>query len=571
MGVEASSTKFRRRPTPPETVLFRWIVGTILAVVVLGISAVLLYPKAKVIRGRIHAAESARLLAAGNPSGAVRSIRLALRFAPEDPEVLRGAAEYCRSTGLRDGLQYYSLLSAATSLTAEDRRGYAELALFLQRPDIATAELGRLLAGATNDPALWRLMARARDEDRDLPGALAAARRAVALRPDDDANLVTLGALLIRPGLPAADQAEGRRLLFGVAASRGRLQSAAAGMLAERSEVSRGEASAILLALESRTNATISEKTVEALLRARLSPEQSNAIVLSSVRQLGGRADGADLVVLGGWALAHGGAAALPEIIGSAAARTNLLLREYRILGLDTAGRHDQAAAALEGTDGTVPAWFRSWVLGRIAMAMGKMAEAVQDWSNAIDAAEPSAGELEPLAVELEQSDHKLLALSAWQKLARNPQSAITASINALRVAQDLDDIHAACRAVRQLSLTLPEDDLLAGERAWMELAANENSAAAKRIVQRLRAKFPKDPRWLCAEALVLWRTGDPAAGLDLVENAPASIRSGGECAAAYAALLGANRRVDAARKIARLLKPSDLSSAGRALIDPWR
>ena len=134
------------------------VAGAILGV--LALIARQAYPVFKVHRGRDHAEEMNRLWRHGDLKGAAARLKLALRFAPQDPEVLRSAAKFCASGRSPKGLEYYSLLVSTGAATPDDRRDYAELALNLNRLDKAGEELTLLLKQNPKDLESLHLLAR---------------------------------------------------------------------------------------------------------------------------------------------------------------------------------------------------------------------------------------------------------------------------------------------------------------------------------------------------------------------------------------------------------------------------
>ncbi len=68
--------------------------------------------------------------------------------------------------------------------------------LDLGRPQEAAGELSRALARSPDDPVLWRLMSLVRGDLNEYPEALEAARRAVALSPDESRSHVVLSVAL---------------------------------------------------------------------------------------------------------------------------------------------------------------------------------------------------------------------------------------------------------------------------------------------------------------------------------------------------------------------------------------
>jgi hypothetical protein len=174
----------RKNPHRFRNFVLRWGGAALLLAVVAIVAYKAVYPAIKVRRGRDHAQDVDRLLRRDEFKKASVQLKLALHFAPQDPEVLRTAARYCSLLRLPQGLAYHEMLLGTGQATDADRRGYVELAVVLGRVDLAARQLRALLQENPKDIGLLHLLVRQQRAARDLASATKTARLALSLRPE---------------------------------------------------------------------------------------------------------------------------------------------------------------------------------------------------------------------------------------------------------------------------------------------------------------------------------------------------------------------------------------------------
>ena len=565
---------FGPRPPRRRSPATRWMWRLLWAGVVAGILALIgrqVYPVFKVHRGRDHAQEMNRLWRHGDLKGAAARLKLALRFAPQDPEVLRSAAKFCASGRVYKGLEYYSLLISTGAATPEDRRDYAELALELNRLDKAGEELALLLKQNPKDMDSLHLLVRQQRRARDLEHAIRTARYALSLHPEDERAQFDLGSILQEPRNPAKLQAEGRRLLWGLAVGNGSLADAATDLLVGNTELTSGERELLLKSLQARPGGRLRDQLAMVDLRLRLQPAGSNALVAESIRRLGPKADVTNLVALGSWASPRGGSATLLELLPIAAVRTNALLLPLRALALADAEKWNELGGLLDDPASPLGPFLTASLQGRLSLARGRQAEAETHFRSALEQPAATASQIRYLARETERAGFPLLAIQAWQRLLYNSDETIGASLQVLRLLQPLEDTATVLATLRRLNDFIPGDEFVAGERAWHELMLRQNLDFGRRVTKDMAAKHPEDRQWRFLQALVQLRSDHASDALAAIEP---ELAHWGELSPRLQAVavvaLGENNQREAARGFARKIDAAKLRAAERQMLAPW-
>jgi tetratricopeptide (TPR) repeat protein len=543
--------------------------GAVLGVLALGARQA--YPIFKVHRGRDHAQEMERLGRHGDLKGAVAQLKLALRFAPQDAEVLRAAAKFFARGRAASGLEYYSRLVDTGSATAEDRRDYAELALSLNRLDKAGEELTLLLKQNPKDIEALHLLLRQQHRARDEEQAIRTARYVLSLRPEDERSQFDLGSILQESRNPPRDRAEGRRLLWGLAVGDGKLSDAATDLLVPNPDLTVSERGLLLKALQARPGDRLRDQLAMTDLRLDLDPVRSNTLVSEAIRRLGSKADVTNLVMLGTWAGPHGGSATLLELLPLAVARTNALLLPMRAQALADAEKWNELGGMLDDPASPIGAVLTATLHGRLEVARGHLPEAETHFRSALDQPAATSSQIRYLAKATERAGFPQLAIQCWQRLLNEPEETISAALQILRLLEPQEDTPTVLATLRRLNDFIPGDEFVAGERAWHELMLRQNLDFGGRIAEERVAKHPKERQWRFLKALSLLRTGHAGEGLAVIEPELAHWSElPGRLQAVAVVALGENNQREAARGFARKIDTAKLHAPERQMLAPW-
>lgn len=237
-----------------------------------GIFARPLYRTVKAMRGRSAAKQGELLMKSGQIEPAVQKLRLAYRFAPKDPDVLRSVAQMNATLRSPDTLSFYEALLATSEARFSDRVAATEVALWSERREVAGAWVQALVKEAPRERVVWRLAQEHELRFGRISTAVELARHVVALfRSDAEAEL-ELGSLLLQTP-DRRRREEGLRLLWSIALGRTPWKEQAAQRLAQQPELRTTEAATLARILEGIPDNPLPTRLVVAQLQVRARPE----------------------------------------------------------------------------------------------------------------------------------------------------------------------------------------------------------------------------------------------------------------------------------------------------------
>jgi hypothetical protein len=528
-------------------------------------------PRLKAMRARQFVAEADALIRRDEFNAAMPKILSALRFAPNDPQVLRTAAKLFAEFRIPMGLGYYQMLLKTPAATAEDRLGYVKMAMALNRVDIVSHELGDMIKQDPNNLELRHLLIQQQMEMHEFGRAARNAAAALILKPDDEKTLFVYGNLLLKNPTNSF-RAAGRRTLWGLALTDGPYSDAAAEALTSSTELERGEIQLLMHDLLARTNHRAADAMRAYDLRMRLEPGRSNALMAEVFDKLTATNHSPELLFqLTGWATQRG----LPEValsrLPADAVGTNAALATTRAFTLAAAGHWNELAPILEDKNNLLDPVVVSVLRGRMSLASGKRADAEGAFKAAVEQAGSNSAKLGLVARQAETAGLPLVAVSAWQKLLQNPRMTISAAMEISRLMRGVDDLIVMRDTLKQLNERLPGDELMAGERAWADVLLKDRLKESQAVAEHLTQTRSGDPQWRFLVALASLRQEKPAEALALIENDATNWdQLSPRLQAVYVAALGANQQREAARTYARKINQKGMRSAEKELVTPW-
>ena len=550
-----------------------WLVIVVVLVVVVVVTAVggrPVYWRIKRAQGVGLAHAAGELMAADRTTEAGRKIQTALRFAPGDPEVSRTAARYCAKVGLPEGLNYWATVLASPQATRADRLAAAEMAVDLGRVDLSGPWLQAAYKEQSHDLSVLRLMFRHLQRLGDRPRTLKFARGFLKEFPAEPEAELALGGLLLRE-IAIGDRAEGRRLLWGLAAGTSRFRDPAVQTLISSHELGRGELELLARTLDAQTNATLLSRLQAIDLRVRIDPARRPASVQKAVALVKPEADPEDLALVGRWLNRQGAATEVLALLPTSRCMTNAGLMAPRLEALMALNRADEVGKMVTAKGGPLEGPLLAAAQGVLAARSGRKVEAGRAFHEALQMGARFPAVLPFVAKQAEAAGLPLVAIEAYQMLLELPDWTLDAARQILRLVKPMDDLTVAQVTLRRLNAFMPGEDSVAGDRAWLETLFGENGDWALTTFERLVQLRPNQLDWRFGLALAKWRKGEMAAALNLIEQSGLKWEKlEPRWQAVYIVVLGANQQREAARRFARQLSLDKLRLQEKTLIAPW-
>lgn len=550
---------------------YLWLWGLVV-LVLLGVATwKWVVPGLKAQRARQFSEEATALMRRNDYEGAFSKVLAALRFAPQDPQVLRTAATLCLETGHPNGLRYYESLIRSGAATPEDRRNLVQLALALRRIDIAARELQPLLKASPNDLTLLHLMIQQQQEARDLTKATQTAGYALSLFPGDPQTQLVYGSLLIRNATNSM-RAMGRRMLLSLVVGEGRHADAAAEVLMLSPELADSDVRLLMRDLQSRTNQRPIDVLRVAELKLRLEPGQTNAVVRETFLTMTATNRSVELLALvGQWALQKRQSDLVLEQIPADVARTNANLAPIRAYALAQESRWNELAPMIDDRRFPLDPVVANVLRAEMALASGNRTEAEAALRTALEQPKLPLDRIRLVARSAEAAGFPLVAVSAYQRMFGMPGQGVQAALEILRVLGPVDDLSLVRDTLKKLNEQLPGDDGVAAERAWAELLLKSRLKESRALAERLASTRSNEVQWKFLLALSRLRDGRAADALALVDSEASKFDDlKPRWQAVFVAALGANEQREAARTFAARTDQSYLRSAEKDLIKPY-
>jgi tetratricopeptide (TPR) repeat protein len=242
-----------------------------------------------------------------------------------------------------------------------------------------------------------------------------------------------------------------------------------------------------------------------------------------------------------------------------------------RCEGLATAGRWKELETVLsDEKHGLAPGVLR-YFRGRISKAEGRRAEAESEYQAAVESAGDDRRWLPVLARTAEAQGMTNAALAAWEALLGDSRHSIEAARQVSRMSRTMSDLSVFHRSVRRLANFFSSDDSFTAEAAILDLLFDEETAKANQTLLKLHESQPDRIDWRVGLALARLKSGDPAAGLALLEDAAFDFdRVSPRAKAVYVSLLGAAGQRESARRMARRVPVDLLHLQEKTLVTPW-
>ncbi len=573
-GSRIEARTVRRKNTGPLGVRswwFRYVAGAFLLLAVAGVVAGPRgYRELKRFRALGMGRTATGLMAAGDLEHAAPLVHTALHLAPKDPEVSRVVARFCAAARIPEGVKYWSTALESPNATREEFLEATAFAILVGRVELSDGWLTQLSARYPRDPAVRRMMIRQLERIENRAGAVAMARAVLADQPTDPESEYALGNLLIGEPSPV-DREEGRRLLRGVAAGSSVDREIALSALIACEELPRSELEMLARTIDAQTNAPAAIRLQVIDLRLRLDPDSRAARLREAVGLATAMGPELDLGRVAAWLNRNGGSSNAMELLEPGRCRTNARLMGERLKAMLALNRTNEMGRWVAEGTGHRGGPLLAAARGSLLAHEGRKAEAESAFREALLTGRKTRDVMPFVAAAAEAAGFPSMAIEAYQTLLESPGWSFDAARSILRLGRPMADMSAARIAVDRLNAIMPNDEAVAGERAWIESIFDEHSLWAKATFERLARAHPRQPYWRFGCALATLRHGDKAGALALVEESGIPWETlEPRMQMAYVAVLGANNRRDVARRYAQLISLEQLRTQERALVVPW-
>ena len=531
-------------------------------------------------RGHTFAVQAGKEFAEGKTAESVKSLRLALAMAPNDPDTLRNAASILGTEEIPDALDFWQKLFQMGLGTTADRVRYAALATRLQRFGLATSELNLILKANPQDMGAKQMLVEVSILGGDFRTAIANARELLANESTLERQFL-LGSALIRSSKTARTSEdlkaveEGAKVLLPLATQVGPWQSPAAAALADNTRLTGEAAAAVLAAFAKKEKKSVADVVTTAVIQVRDQPARALEYMNSMAQELSG-AGIEDRLRAASWMASIGGAESASKLIRFEDSKTNIIAR---MLSLDMAsqrGDWNTVKLTLADTNQILPSVVRSSLTAGVAMSEGNNQKADALFRTAMDEAIANVTidpELQYIALIAERATNLLAAVAAQELRLQIGAAVPDASQNILRLTSTGLPLVRQFTALEARHLAMPEDVATSSQYFFVSALLGRNLEEAKRGLIAMREAYPDRPEPILGLALVAIRSGPtgPTEAANLLEEHPLDFETlPVRLRPALVYVQGQTGRKDLARANARKLALNQCYPEERELVEPW-
>lgn len=545
----------------------RW--GILLAIiVVIGGASVPVYRVVKKKRAQSMQQEAADALAKNQWERAFQKLQVAMHLNPGELSTIRMMAHVLTHYGREEAFDYWNRVFSANNYSRSERDEAVELALALDRLDVAEIYLNEDLRRPEVATQTLRFAAALSDKRGDRDKAIAFARATLAREPGDARARFFLARSLAATGSPAL-QAESRTLLLELAHTPGFAREALESVV-ELPNLSPAEITSALEDARALTGPPIERDLIEADLQLRRSPTKRSEIAASLAAKYA-RVTGPELIRFCRWLNGKREYKLATQILSPEVALTDKDLFLVYVDAEAGLGEWSKLETVLAREKLPIDPVYAELYRARVAKVLKKEPAANLHWSQVHFLAAKNPPTLWYVADYAEKSGEPEEALKAYQQLKRNPRTARPAYVALLRMAEARGDLGELRLLVKELTQVFPNDPAPRNDLAYLYLLADENVADSLQTARELVGKYPEVPGYRITLSLGFLRSKNAPAALEILNVLNfdwAHSLPGWQ--AVYAAALGANGGIAQARELARTIPLDRLKEPERALMQPY-
>lgn len=554
-----------RESSPRER--WRWWAGVGLVLLAGLLAARPAYQASKRWRARTMAVEAERSIQAERWEEAFRQAQAAYQLVPTEPASVRAVAHLYTRLRQEQAFGFWESLLTLSAATEDDRLNYLELAIDLQRPDLAEPLLQRLLREAPDDLQHLRLASKFYLAQGDDAQALRFVQKAATQQPRDPAVQFALQRLLLRSTkLEERQQAVDK--LWTLTEGRQELALDALVLLAGYAALPRHDLEELVTRLERHPLARPEHHILALELQIRLAPASRDSLIGDSVA-LYRTAPREKQVALGRWLNSQSQFAATVELISPKVASSHQDLFLVRLDALAGLRRWAEVGVALTPDSLPIEPWMRELYRARAAQELGDPSQAEFHWRRVhLDAArEPQA--LQYIATYADRIGATKEAAKAYRKLTEQRTLARPAYLALVRLAEQDGNTRSLREIMREMTSVFPQDPAPRNDLAYLNLLLGDNLTTARDTAAKLLDETPTQLAYRVTLALAQLRLQQPAEAKKLFEKQTvnwAGVLPGWQ--AVYSAVLLANGQTNAARAVARMIPAQKLKPEEKALLE---
>jgi predicted Zn-dependent protease len=475
------------------------------------------------------------------------------------------------SINIERSIGFWQALAGHPQATDDDRRAFIRAMLGFGHPDLAAAELDRLLAQSPNDPELLRLQSAWHQARGETDAAMHVLRRLLATHSEDAAAALALASLRAAEGSPEALD-EARSLLLRVMNTDGPESLTALEILARRMPLDADQAALVAQRIQQHPGAAGPRRLWLSELELRRQPERRERIINEVVAQHR-HAPAPEQARAARWLNQQGAAAAVPEVIPLETARTRQDLFLIWADSMALQKKWSELSRVLQDPSIPIDRELATLFRARAAREMGDLREADLLWNRALSEATSRPGLLWYMARYAERLGDTARAAQVYETLTRTQADPRQAWLSLVRLHEAAGDTPALIRTLTAMAAHYPSDEAIRNDLAYLNLLTNNDvETAAADALARVAAQ-PQIMAYRITAAMALLRTGRAPEALRILEESgiPDWTRLQPGWRAVRAAVLGATGDHAAARQAARSIPTARLKPEERALIAVWQ
>jgi tetratricopeptide (TPR) repeat protein len=510
-------------------------------------------------------------LARTNYPEAIKAAVLATQLAPNSADVVRGLARLLTTAQASDALSYWQRLVAMGAATAQDRRQYVQLALDLDRLNVAGAELKALGAEEPKNLENLLLSVRLYRELHRFPDAIKAAQAAVSVSPADTRARFTLGELLWERG-QAGPGTPGRRLIWDFTAETNTYRHAALDLLLTDEKLTKTECQTLLQRFASVPEVSLADGLRIAELHLRLNPEKLTAIADELTAKVGAGTNALDIAFLSGWLGRHRLYTNVILLSGRPEVADHRMVLPNRLDALASLGRFEEFDRLFSANKTNLTPVTAYCLNGLRLTRENRLVDAEIEFRAALNVGANQPDPLAYLSLIAERCGLTNVSIDAQKRLLNQPGHGLTAARSLMRLVAPLDDLPTVKQVMDFMVTALPDAQFVALEHAYLHLLLNDQVALAQKELETIHAQKPEDAEVRIVLAFALAKSGKADAALTLIESSAFDwSKAQPRWQALYVSVLGSAGQREAARQNARMVDMAKLKLAERDLVQPWR